>query len=271
MKYNMLRFPGFRDRAVTLSYDDGVIYDQKLLEIIKKYSLKCTFNINSGLLSGENRKMTKEQALALYDGSCEIACHGEKHLKLTDVDSARAVYEIITDRKNLEEWFCRRVNGMAYAFGSFDENAIKILQQCGIKYSRTTISSHNFDLPENWLALKPTCHHTECNLFELVDKFLNYSEPEWKKQPQVFYLWGHSYEFADNDNWEILEQFCEKVANKEYIWYATNVQIYDYVKAFEKLEFSVDSKRIFNPTSTTLYLRVFGKDVVIRGGEEVSL
>lgn len=266
-----LRFPNFRKKTVTLSYDDGVIYDKKLLDIIKKYSLKCTFNINSGLLNGENRKMTKKEAVNIYDNSCEIACHGEKHLKLTDIDDSLVAYEIIADRKNLEEWFNRRVNGVAYPYGEFNEKIIKILKDCNIKYARTATSSYTFSLPENWLALKPTCHHTEKNLFELVEKFLICEKEKWNEQPQMFYLWGHSYEFEDNGNWEVLEEFCKKVGNREEIWYATNVEIYDYVKAFEKLQFSVDQKRIFNPTSTTLYIHVFDKDIIVKGGEEISL
>ena len=116
MKYNLLRFPNFKEMAITLSYDDGVVHDKRLLEIIKKYNMKCTFNINSGLLHG-NVRMTVEEALAVYDDSCEIACHGEKHLKLTDVPLAQAVNEVVADRKNLERLFNRIVQGMAYSYG----------------------------------------------------------------------------------------------------------------------------------------------------------
>jgi len=46
-----VRFPGFRDKAVTLSYDDGVRQDKRLISIMQKYGLKGTFNINSGQFS----------------------------------------------------------------------------------------------------------------------------------------------------------------------------------------------------------------------------
>ena len=42
-----MRFPGGRSKALTLSYDDGVRQDRRLLEIMKKHSLRGTFNINS--------------------------------------------------------------------------------------------------------------------------------------------------------------------------------------------------------------------------------
>ena len=45
--YRFLRFPDFRYKAVTLSYDDGVVFDKKLIQILDEYGLKCTFNLNS--------------------------------------------------------------------------------------------------------------------------------------------------------------------------------------------------------------------------------
>lgn len=47
-RYKMLRFPGFRMKALTLSYDDGVRADCMLMDILNRYGIKCTFNLNSG-------------------------------------------------------------------------------------------------------------------------------------------------------------------------------------------------------------------------------
>ena len=47
--YKFLRFPEWKYKAVTLSYDDGTVYDRKLIDILDKYGLKCTFNLNSGI------------------------------------------------------------------------------------------------------------------------------------------------------------------------------------------------------------------------------
>ena len=40
-------FPGGLMKAVTFSYDDAVTQDQRLIQILNKYGLKCTFNLNS--------------------------------------------------------------------------------------------------------------------------------------------------------------------------------------------------------------------------------
>ena len=38
-------------KAVTFSYDDGTTQDIRLIELLNKYGLKSTFNLNSGLFS----------------------------------------------------------------------------------------------------------------------------------------------------------------------------------------------------------------------------
>ena len=68
MEFSTLRFPNFLTRCLTLSYDDGVVEDVKLCEILNKYGIKATFNLNSGQFSkkeGEGR-LTKNQVLSLY-------------------------------------------------------------------------------------------------------------------------------------------------------------------------------------------------------------
>jgi hypothetical protein len=63
---------------------------------------------------------------------------------------------------------------------------------------------------------------------------------------RLFYIWGHSFEFDRNDNWQHLEDICGVLANKEDIWYATNIEIYEYVKAYDALVYSADGKRVYN-------------------------
>lgn len=48
-----MRFPQGRAKALTLSYDDGVEQDIRLIEIMGKHGLKGTFNLNSGLYAEE--------------------------------------------------------------------------------------------------------------------------------------------------------------------------------------------------------------------------
>jgi len=274
-----VRFPGFRDKAVTLSYDDGVRQDKRLISIMQKYGLKGTFNINSGQFSDkyegvEKGRMTLEEAKELYlNSGMEVAVHGYKHLSLGEVDTAVAMNDVITDRRELEKHFGGLITGMAYANGSAGDDAVEILRLAGIDYSRTTVPTEKFDLPNDWLRLPATCHHNNPRLMELAESFLaphprNYY---WAIRPKLFYLWGHSYEFDNNDNWEVIERFAEFIGGKEDVWYATNGEIYKYLKAADSIRFSVDGKSVYNPSAITVYINYIGTEVSIAPGETVSL
>jgi peptidoglycan/xylan/chitin deacetylase (PgdA/CDA1 family) len=269
---SFLCFPGFKEKALTLSYDDGVIFDKKLIEILRKNALKCTFNINSSLY-GKYRRLSKDEAIALYSNcEMEVAAHGYEHLSLANIDLTTATNEVIQDRKELENTFNCIVNGLAYANGSYSDEVVGILKTCGINYARTVNSTCAFDLPEDWLKWHPTCHHNSPNLMELADEFLSCKRPSyfWSYRPKLFYVWGHSYEFNDKNNWEIIEKFAEYIANKEDVWYATNSEIYSYVKAYDSLVWSVDSKFVYNPTATDVFINYLGNQLLVSAGKMIK-
>ena len=275
MEYAMLRFPQFRAKALTLSYDDGVIFDEKLIRIMDQYGLKGTFNLNSGLFdAGDERRLTQDGVLALLkDSAHEVAVHGAQHLSLPAVPPALAAQEILSDRQALEKLFGRVITGMAYAFGTYDDRTVEVLKTCGINYARTTVSTGRFDIPSDWLRMPATCHHDDPRLMELAKTFADYTpRGNWRRaQPKLFYLWGHSYEFNDKNNWHVIEEFAKFIGGREDIWYATNMEIYRYVKAYDALEFSVDCTSVYNPSATDVYLHVMDANVVAKAGETTLL
>lgn len=276
MKYVFLRYPKFLSKAVTLSYDDGVIFDEKLIEIMSKNGLKGTFNLNSKLLAESDGQwvMTQDKAFKLYkESGNEIALHGARHLSLTEVDSAVALLEVLDDRRFFEEKLQKIVYGMAYAFGSYNEKTFEILKNCGVRYSRTVEQTESFDLPENWLEWNPTAHHNNQNLMTLAKRFIEEKQSHyfWRNKPMLFYLWGHSYEFNSNNNWQVIEEFAELVGNRKDVWYATNCEIYEYVNAYNQLRFGVNEKFVYNPTTIDVYLNFYGKEVVAKSGEVTRL
>ena len=164
-----MRFPGGKAKTVTLSYDDGVVYDIRLMEIMDKYGLKGTFNINAGLFKKEesdsDRRMTQKQVLDLYTNSGhEVAIHGLGHPYLEQLPPNRATYEVIEDRRRLEQLFGCTVRGMAYPFGTSSDTVVEILKNAGIVYSRTIVATESFGIPTDWLRLPATCHHNNPKL-----------------------------------------------------------------------------------------------------------
>lgn len=261
-------------KVLTLSYDDGVVQDIRLIEIMNKHGLKGTFNINSGLYFPEDgvreryygrMKLSEAKELFINSGH-EVAVHAYTHPFLERIESADVANEILEDRKSIEREYNTLARGMAYPFGTYSEDVIEILKNCGICYSRTTKSTEWVGLPENWLALHPTCHHKNPRLMELAKRFIE-EKPRFGSDNWMFYLWGHSYEFDNDDNWNVIEEFAEYVGGKDDVWYATNIEIYDYVKAYENLQTSVDKKIIHNPTNIDVWAEEKGEILHIKAGE----
>lgn len=270
-----MRFPDGKAKALTFSYDDGVQADRKLIALFDRYGLKGTFNLNSKLFDCAcwHDRMDEAQTLQTFQQSNhEVALHGARHIFLTRVPLPEAVNEIVQNRAYLEEKFGRIVDGMAYAYNSYNDEVVEMLKTCGVKYARTTESSRSFALPDDWLRLKPTCHHGDPMLGALTDRFCDHSpEEEFKnRESWLFFVWGHSYEFDDHDNWKVIEELAERVSGRTDVWFATNGEICDYVKAYERLIFSLDGERVKNPSGMPVWIELRGKIYRIGSGAELN-
>ena len=254
-------YPEGKKRALTLSYDDGRSYDRRLVALLKKHGLKGTFHLNSGKL-GTFDYVTAEEVAELYEGM-EVACHGVRHEFLTELTNEQMVREVWNDRLALEALTGKITDGMSYAYGVFSPEIITNLKAYGIKYSRTTISTNRFEIPRDFMQWNPTCHH-DADLMGLLETFNK--SPEYRHMP-LFYVWGHSFEFDQKNNWEHMEEFCEAAGGNPDIWYCTNHEVYDYITAMKRVVFSADGKVAMNPTNLTLYGRVDGELVCLKPGE----
>ncbi len=229
-------------KYVTFSFDDGVTQDKRLIELLNKYGLKATFNLNSSLLglkggwefNGKYLNHTKVSPLEvkeIYAGH-EVAVHTLTHPNLTGEDDATVAYQVEEDRKQLSRLVGYEVVGMAYPCGGVnndDRVAGVIKKQTGVQYARTITSTFSFDLPKNLHRLDPTVYICEPDkMFELAEKFIALKADK----PQLFYIWGHSYEFdvMDEMSWERFERFCTLISRKEDIFYGTNKEVLGQLK-----------------------------------------
>lgn len=269
-----MRFPGGRCKAVTLSYDDGVEQDARLMQIMDRHGIKGTFNLNSELFAPEetvypagqiHRRLTRQQALALYGGSGhEVAVHGATHPFLEQLPAASAVSEILRDRQQLEALFGGTVRGMAYPFGTYSDDVVEALRLCGIVYARTAGQTGSFALPADWLRMTGTCHHNHPDLAGLTERFL---AARTDRGPSLFYLWGHSYEFEADGNWRVIEDFCARIGGREDVWYATNIEIYDYVTAYSRLQYNAAGTLVHNPSAMPVWVQCGGLHEIPAGAD----
>lgn len=227
-----------KNKALTFSYDDGVTQDIRLIEILNKYNLKGTFNLNSELLgkAGElvrdgvkisHNKNKPEDIKSIYEGH-EVAVHTLTHPNLTAVeDDNEILRQVEQDRINLSELVGYEVVGMAYPGGGVNCNdrvAKLIRDNTVIKYARTVDVTKSFEPFDDLYQYKGTLyHHVNWDiLFDMGREFLELKTDT----PKVFYIWGHAYEFdIYPERWEIFEEFCKMMSNRDDIFYGTNKEV----------------------------------------------
>ena len=283
MRSIFMRYPEGKAKAVTFSYDDGAPQDQRLAELFNKYNMKSTFNFNCDLMREDN--FTKEQMHEYFlSKGHEIAIHGANHRANGNLRPIEGIRDVLDCRLALEAKCDRIIRGMAYPdsgitqmgnFGTY-EMVKQYLIELDIAYARTLGGDNNaFMLPADFHAWMPTAHHNNPQIMAFIDEFLklDISTKAYhaRRIPRLLYIWGHSFEFDLNDNWEHMDEICQKLSNNDEIWYATNIEIYDYVEAYKSLKYSADGHRIYNPTLFTLWLDVDGTLYSVKSGETICI
>ena len=224
-------------KAITFSYDDGVTQDIEFIELLNKYNLKATFNINSellghkGILIRENKRVSHYKVHAsdvrdLYAGH-EVAAHTLTHPRLPDIaDDNEVIRQVEQDRLNLSEIVGYDVVGMAYPCGGVnnDDRVAKLIRDnTGVKYSRTITCSDSFDLQDNLYRFDPTVYHLDFDkIIRMGTDFINMTPDK----PQIFYVWGHTYEFDYRSDYRVkFEEFLKLISNRDDIFYGTNKEV----------------------------------------------
>ncbi len=227
-------------KILTLSFDDGITQDERFIEILNKYGIKCTFNINSAFLGDDgyllidgkkisHKKIAPEKVRDIYKGH-EIASHTLTHPNLTTLSPCEIVEQVEKDRLALSELAGYEVTGFAYPCGGINSNRVVaeiIKNNTGVKFARTIVHSYDFSVPDNLYLFKPTASLTKDKnkLLDLCNQFINSNPTE----PQLFYIWGHSYELDIDDSWDYFEEVCKLLGGRDDILYCTNTEAFEYL------------------------------------------
>ena len=263
MKGIRFSWPEGKAGALTTSWDDGTIHDRPLVAILNRYGLKGTWNLNSGRF-GQNGAIEAAEVATLYAGH-EVACHSVTHPHLGRIPEEAVISEIMEDRRALEHLAGYPVKGMSLPYGTYDARVLAILRACGIVYCRPVIHRPDFGLPGDFMEWAATCHH-KADLTALWEQFVKCNQPD-----KLFYLWGHSYEFNNDKNWNHIEAFAQRAGASSDTWQATNMQIFDYVMAWRRLQSSVELTSIRNTSAVPLWFRLDGALRTAAPGEVVTL
>lgn len=268
-------FPEGKNKAFTMSYDDG-IHDERLIAEMKKYGVKGTVNLCSSFFPGgsdaKSDSDTAKKIRELYDENfVEIAVHTEYHPNLNEYSPELVTAELLRDRTNLERLSGRIVRGFAYPYGKYGDSIDNSIRACGIAYARTAESSMNFELPLNPLRYTMTCHHSCEEIFDLIEDFCAPFSRQEFKPVKVFGVWGHSHDFDRDNNWDRLPKILEAVSGKDDVWYATCIEIFDYVAAYKTLQFNIDRTMVHNPSAIDVWFEKDKKLYKVCAGETLSI
>ncbi len=233
---------GTPKKYFTLSFDDGITQDLKIMEILKKYNVHCcTFNINTGLcgeswdwvgeISGnpnvKHQRFTKKELKSgIYDGF-DVEVHTLHHVSMMcyDDDAFNLRREVENDAYNIYKITGIKPLGMAWPGGDTeytDKTIEQVLKYTSIRFARGTTGTLSFDLPQYFMKWLPTTTILDSRAVELTKQFI---EAPCSKD-MLLYLWGHGYEFDLVGSYDRLEEILKLITKEKDIVCVTNAEFY---------------------------------------------
>ncbi len=233
----------------TMSFDDGITQDSKIIEILKKYNMPCTFNINTGLYGVRwdwvatavgkpgllHQRFTKAQIQSgIYDGF-DVEVHTLNHPSLAKYTKSQIINEVGKDAQNIENLTGVKPVGMAYPGGTEDDTSDfvirTILENTDVRFARMAVNQSNpgkFALPEYWMKWYPSCSASNTAYFKSLVKKLIRTTPT--DHDLLLYAWGHGYEFDQLENWDKFEEVIKLISEADDIICVTNAEFYELFK-----------------------------------------
>lgn len=209
---------------VAQCWDDGVVNDIRVIELLRKYNAKATFNLNPGLMREEripsrwlregehcwahkgfiSGKIGRGEMREIYE-DFQVASHCWKHENAGSIPDKDFLKAAMDARNFLEDIFQRPCRGFAWPCGMATPETASLLHEAGFAYGRLTGATDDITKCPNPMLLTPNCHFQDTafwNRFEAA------------KKTGRFYFWGHSYEMLQDDNlWEQYELKLRELTN----------------------------------------------------------
>ena len=200
-----------------LSFDDGTIYDKRFVELLNKYHVKCTFNLNSGLEdfvwyyedTFPIRRQILKDTVQQYQGH-EIASHSLHHHWLNTLTPPQLAREVGEDCETLKGLFGLQEIGFGVPFTACGEREIRILRKY-VRYIRLSESSDHFALPVDPYHIPIHALYNDPDVREKIEAFAQNELPV-----SLFVMAGHSYEFEVLNHWEYMEKLLQFITSFDF-------------------------------------------------------
>lgn len=227
-------YPGGKKKAFNITYDDGVLQDERFVALLNKYGIKGTFNLNSELMQNEFawthpngmqvKRLSVEKVKHLYDGH-EVASHTLTHPYMYNLSDEELYHQLKSDKENLEKLFEREIKGFAVPFDYYDDRIAECAKACGFAYARKSEFTNSFKPCPDSYHWKSGIYHIDDNLTNFVADFLNTEE-----ELAVCQIVGHSYDLDAENLWGTMELICAAVSKCDDIWFCTNAELVEFLK-----------------------------------------
>lgn len=253
-------YPFGRKKAFNVTYDDGVLQDVRFVQLLNRYGLKGTFNLNSALMaqgfawtheSGlAVKRLSPEEAASLYDGH-EVASHTLTHPYMHDLSREAVLQELAQDKANLERLFGREIKGFAVPFDYYSDLIEACVKACGFVYGRISEESHAFTPQTDVYRWRATVFHLCEDLEDVVSRFLATEE-----ELAVLQIVGHSYDLDVEDKWAQMERIFAVVSGRSDVLPMTTIHLVEYLGAMGSAE--ITDSLIRNNSPLPLWFDVDG-------------
>ena len=194
-----------------LSFDDGTVHDKRFVELLNKYYVPCTFNLNSGLedfvWQFEGNDVARQHLADTVMQYCghEIASHTLHHPRLDLLPPPQLRREVEEDCRNLKQIFGVEEIGFGVPFTFCNEREIRIIRKF-VRYIRLSEYASSFKLPQDPYHIPI---HALYNQSDVRERIADFAESELPVS--LFVMAGHSYEFEVLDQWEYMEQLLQYI------------------------------------------------------------
>jgi peptidoglycan/xylan/chitin deacetylase (PgdA/CDA1 family) len=221
---------------VTTSWDDGHRLDSRLAALLSRYAVPATFYV-----SPENREIPVADRLSNSEISSlaadfEIGGHTQTHARLTQLNDADAMREIVVGKDSLEQVIGRSVDSFCYPGGAYRQRHIPIVRSAGFTMARTVRRGYTAASPRYEVAT--TCHAYR-HLVDIaravslgrqrgIAMYMNWDDAaialfhRTLASGGVYHLWGHSWEIDKHDDWHRLERVLRVIGGRTDVVYAEN-------------------------------------------------
>lgn len=192
------------------SFDDGTVQDGRLVQLLNKYHIPATFNLNTGLedfvWEYEGKPVIRQKlsdTVEQYQGH-EIASHSLHHYRLETLPPPQLRREVEEDCSNLRAIFGVQELGFAVPFTVCTEREVKIIRKY-VRYIRLSEFADSFAPPADPYHIPIHGLYNDPDIRDKIEAFDRSELPV-----SLFVMAGHSYELEMEKQWEYLD---------DLIWY----------------------------------------------------